>query len=314
MLAGSVFLLGCGQPQTDQSQRAQKISPPTGAIASNETAHISVMDGIGRQVSLRAPARRIVSLSPGFTETLFEIGCGNQVILRDKWSVVPSEARKLPVTDSVNPSIEAIGGYNPDLVVLYFNDARHVRALAKIGVEAAVFDPKTFEEVATTIETLGVLCGRRDNARAVARDMRSQKKKIEQMAKRVSPIRVYVEIDGTDRSRPWTAGAGSFVDELLRSAGAENVFAYLKKPYAQVNIEEVIAQNPEAILLAGTESERISDVSYILQRPGFSAVEAVREERIINTIDKNILSRPSARLADGLAQLFNALHPVEGAP
>lgn len=300
---GFIILLGC---ERFSESKVQKIS----ATVSGSNG-IDVVDVTGRRVSLKSPAKRIVSLSPGFTETLFQIGCGDRVIVRDKWSDFPPKAKKLPATDSVNPSVEAIGGFDPDLVLLYFNDARHQSAFSKIGVETAVFDPKTYNQVAGDIVKMGILCGEPEHARAVAQKMKNRRDKVVAKSSRFPKLRVYVEIDGSDASRPWTAGRGSFIDELLQLAGAQNVFSHVKKPYVQVNLEEVIAQNPEVILLAGTEETNTSNAIFLKRRPGFDALDAVRNNRILYSIDKNLLSRPGARLAEGLEKLYAALHTKE---
>src|SRR2546429_6851705 len=81
---------------------------------------IAVTDDAGRRVTLAAPARRIVSLLPSFTEILFAIGAGDRLVGRTSWCDYPPEARAVPsVGDGMPPSVEAVAARRPDLVVLY---------------------------------------------------------------------------------------------------------------------------------------------------------------------------------------------------
>src|SRR6266540_105393 len=81
---------------------------------------VSVTDDAGRTVALAAPARRIVSLLPSFTEILFAIGAGDRVVGRTKWCDYPPAALAVPsVGEGLPPNIEAVAARHPDLVVLY---------------------------------------------------------------------------------------------------------------------------------------------------------------------------------------------------
>src|SRR5881392_4502146 len=81
---------------------------------------IAVTDDAGRRVTLAAPAQRIVSLLPSFTEILFAIGAGDRVVGRTQWCDYPPAALSIPsVGDGLPPNIEAVMARQPDLVVLY---------------------------------------------------------------------------------------------------------------------------------------------------------------------------------------------------
>lgn len=288
--------LGCGEKRVTSPEASEY--------------NIKVEDDMGRIIKRNSPASRIVSLSPGFTEILFALGCDTKMVARDIWSDYPQDALKLPATDSVNPSVDAIAGYDPDLVLLYFNSGRLVNAFSKIGIDVAVFNPGSYDEVANTVIKIGTLCGSLPKAKEIAKTMKQKRDAVWQKAKQHQmKKRVYVEIDGTDPMRPWTVGTGSFIDELLTFSGAQNVFDGLSKPYAQVNLEEVIAANPDAIVLAGTHAPVINELSFLKKRPGFKSIKAIKTDKIIHTIDKNIISRPTYRLQDALEELYAQLYP-----
>jgi iron complex transport system substrate-binding protein len=117
---------------------------------------------------------------------------------------------------------------------------------------------------------------------------------------------VFYEIDGTDPTKPWTAGPNSFIDTMLTLAGGQNVGAALKDPFAQISSEELVAQNPDAILL-GDALYGVT-VESLAQRPGWNALRAIKNKQVF-TFDDNLISRPGPRLIDGLEQMAKLLHP-----
>jgi iron complex transport system substrate-binding protein len=270
---------------------------------------IEVVDVLGRQVRLARPAARIAALSPGFTETLFAVGCGDRVVLRDRWSDHPAAAQKIPQADGVKPSIRHVAGYDPDLVLLYSVDREAIAAFEKVGLTAVAFDPRSFDEVVGDVRRIGLLCGAGPEADRLAEQMTAVRERVRREVTRAGqgPL-AYVEIDGSDPVRPWTAGPGSFVHELLVMAGARNVAKDVNSPYAQVSAEAVIRADPQVVLLldaghpgSGRSADRIGS------RPGWAGMRAVREGRVIDGIDRDILSRPGPRLAQGLEALHEAL-------
>src|SRR3989442_8532623 len=94
---------------------------------------IAVTDDAGRRVTLAAPARRIVSLLPSFTELLFAIGAGDRLVGRTAWCDYPPEALAVPrVGDGMPPNVEAVAARRPDLVVLY-HSGQNVPAAEQFG-------------------------------------------------------------------------------------------------------------------------------------------------------------------------------------
>jgi len=270
---------------------------------------VTALDTGGHPVTLPRPARRIASLAPGFTEILFELGCGDRVILRDRWSDHPVSALGLPAVDGLEPSAAVIAGYDPDLVLLCFENPRHRSELERLGIPLAMMEPRTFEDVAADVKKLGRLCGQPQKGVELSERMRGIRREVQQAARGLERPLVYVEIDGSDPSRPWTAGPGSFIDELLAIAGARNAAADASSRYAQVSAEAIVRSDPDVILLLDVDPvDPEASVARLRERAGWGNVPAIRNRRIIHRIDKDLLSRPSTRLAQGLQLLFEALH------
>src|SRR5947207_444024 len=136
----------------------------------------AVTDDAGRRVTLAAPARRVVSLLPSFTEILFAIGAGDRLVGRTTWCDYPPAALAVPsVGDGMPPNVEAVAARRPDLVVVYRSGPNVTAAqqLERLGVQTVLFDLNRLEELGPVARRLGVLTGRTAAGDSLARAMDS---------------------------------------------------------------------------------------------------------------------------------------------
>ncbi len=118
---------------------------------------------------------------------------------------------------------------------------------------------------------------------------------------------VFYELDGTDPNAPWTPGPGSFVDRLITLAGGENLGAKLSSEWVQVSIEELIARNPQIILIGDATWGGVT-LDQVRARPGWKTLPAIQNDQLF-VFDDNLVSRPGPRLVDGLEAMARLLHP-----
>src|SRR5437762_8724116 len=234
---------------------------------------IAVTDDAGRRVMLAAPARRIVSLLPSFTEILFAIGAGDRLVGRTTWCDYPPEALALPsVGDGMPPSVEAVAARRPDLVVLYRSgpNATAAEQLERLGVRTMLFDLNRLEELGPVARRLGLLTGhqRAGDSLAAALDSLAVQLPIPS-----TQSLVFVVWDNP----PIVIGAGSYLDRLAARAGARNVFHDVSSPSAQVSIETIAARDPDfvAVLTDSAVPPRYAT------RPEWRVVRAVRTARFL---------------------------------
>jgi iron complex transport system substrate-binding protein len=272
---------------------------------------IKLTDGLGRTIELAAPAQRIVSLAPSNTEILFALGAGSQMVGRDALSDYPAEATAVTSIGSLLDKLntEAIVALKPDLILAAeINSPEQVKALEDLKL--AVYwlpNPKKFDDLYTNLEAVGKLTDRSAEAAKLIESIKARYDAVTQkVAAATERPLVFYEIDGTDPTKPWTAGPNSFIDTMLDLAGGRNVGAALKDPFAQISSEELVAQNPSVILL-GDALYGVT-VESLAQRPGWTALSAVKNKQIF-TFDDNLISRPGPRLIDGLEQIARLIHP-----
>jgi iron complex transport system substrate-binding protein len=138
-------------------------------------------------------------------------------------------------------------------------------------------------------------------------DLQTRVKSVEEkIATAENSTIAFYELDGTDPANPWTTGSGTFIDYIITLAGGVNAAAALEGDFAQISSEELIAVNPDVILLSdamyGTTPESVTE------RPGWNVITAIQNEAIY-PFDPGLLSIPGPRLVDGLEELARLLHP-----
>lgn len=272
---------------------------------------LSFVDGLDRQVTLPAPAETVVSLAPSNTEILFAIGAGDQVIGRDEFSDYPQAAADIPTVGGGfgDYNLEAIVDLEPDLVLAAeINTPEQVKALSDLGLTVYLLaNPTSLDEMYANLLILAELTGHVPETESLVAELKNRVAAVDEtMAKAEDKPTVFYELDATDPSAPWTAGAGTFIDTLISRAGGENIASDLEGQYLQISIEEILVRDPQVILLGdaayGITPESLQD------RSGWGNLSAVEADKIY-AFDDNLASRPGPRLVDGLEELANLLHP-----
>lgn len=258
----------------------------------------------GVTLALEQPPQRIVSLSAHFTEILCTIGAGEQLVAVDPYANCPAGGEEKPVLDSFQPNLEAIAGYQPDLVYVFSNMDNIVEALREIDIPVLYLElPSSVEGVLDQILLFGRLTGHEAEAQDLIRSMRERMDALrERLADVEEGPRVFHEVDSTY----FTVSPDSFVGDLYEFLKAQNIAAGADTPYPQLSAETIIQRDPEVIVLAD-EAAGVTPES-VRERPGWGQISAVRNDRIC-VIDPALASQPGPRIVDALEELAQCLYP-----
>lgn len=283
---------------------------PATPIPAPTASGITVTDGLGRSVKLAAPAKKIISLAPSNTEILFALGAGAQVIGRDEFSDYPAEAKAIPsVGGSMGKyNLEEIARLQPDLVLAAsINTPEQIKALETLNLTVYVLaNPTALDGIYANLELIGRLVDKESQAKTLVTALKARVTAVQEAtAKTTAQPKVFYELDGSDASKPWTAGSGTFIDTLIKMAGGVNASGAIKD-YAQMSQEELLIQNPDIILLGDAAYGTTAD--QLKTRAGWSALNAVKNGKIF-AFDDNLVSRPGPRLVDGLVEMVKLIHP-----
>jgi len=266
---------------------------------------IAVTDDVGRMVTVDAEPERIISLAPSHTEILYALGLADRVVGVTAYCNYPPETAGLPQVGGFSDvDFEQVVGLDPDLVLAStIHMAEVVPKLEDLGITVLVIHPPTVEAVLDALLTVGMVTDRAIDAAMLVAGMRERIDTVlESIADSRAP-RVFWEL-GPDL---YTAGPGSFIDDLIRLAGGENVAADARSQWPQLSVEAVVVKDPEILILAdhsyGETAKRVA------ARPGWERITAVETGRVVELTNDDIFSRPGPRIVDALEFLARVFHP-----
>jgi iron complex transport system substrate-binding protein len=248
---------------------------------------------------------RIVSLSATATEMLFAIGAGSQVVAVDDQSNFPAEAPKTKLS-AYTPSVEAIAGYRPDLVVIS-DDTKNLKTqLTKLSIPVLVSPAaKVLDDSYREITELGEKTGHNDEAATVVSQMKAKVTELTQkLAPRTKPLTYYHELDNT----LFSATSKTFIGQVYGLAGLRNIADPADKQsggYPQLSAEYLVKSDPDFVFLADTKCCKQTAATFA-KRPGFTRLKAVREGHVV-LLDDDIASRWGPRIVDFLEQIITAV-------
>jgi iron complex transport system substrate-binding protein len=238
---------------------------------------------------------RIVSLSPSATEMLFAIGAGDQVVAVDDQSNYPANAPRTKLS-GYQPNVEAVAGYDPDLVVASGDPGGLVDGLGKLNVDVLLQEaPKNLEGAYAEIVELGRVTGHEKETAAVVAGMRSKIAQLVSQASAAPGLAVYHEL-GPDY---YSAKSSTFIGSIYEELGAENIAdgAGKKAPdYPQLSAEYIVKADPDLIVLSDTKCCG-QTLEKVTARPGWKNIDAVEDGDVIE-VDDDIASRWGPRIVD----------------
>jgi iron complex transport system substrate-binding protein len=246
-----------------------------------------------------APAQRIVTLSPHLAELVFEAGAGGRLVGAVDFSDFPAAAAAVPrVGDAFRVDYEAVAALRPDLVLAWTsgNPPETVQRLRDLGLRVESLEPETLDDIAAHVERIGRLAGTGRTAAAAATRFRERLAALRAAGRDVAGVSVFVQLS----RRPWyTVTDRHFLGQGLRLCGGRNVFGALPGITAIVSLEAIVAAAPELIVASDMSGDGTPPLA------GWSAwrdVPAVRSGQLY-LIDADLLSRPSARILEGVEEL-----------
>jgi iron complex transport system substrate-binding protein len=300
-------------PPTPSTGSGQAVAPTaTTSPATATPSSLTITDVAGRQVTLNGVPQRIISLAPSDTEILFALGVGSNVVAVDDFSDYPAAAKALPKIGGTGDkyNFEQIVALKPDVIFAAGITSPDVlKKLEDLQLTVVVLgvEKTTFDSILTDIALAGQITGRADQARQLTDSMKQRLDAIKaKVATAKTKPRVYWELDATDPTKPYTVGPGTFVNDIITMAGGVNVFGNAGSAYPQVSAEQVVAANPEVIILP--DAAYGISVDSVGNRPGWQKIDAVKNKHIY-PIDDSLVSRPGPRVVDGIEAAAKLIHP-----
>ena len=269
-----------------------------------ESTAVTVTDMAGREISLDAPATKVVALTASDCEILAALGAEDTLVGRGEYCDYPESILEVPAVQSgADTNLEQIIALEPQVVIMakMAQTEEQVAALEEAGIRVVVSDAQDIEGVYTAIRLIGALVGRNDEAEAMVADMQSAFADIAAKSENTGKT-VYFEVSPLQWGL-WTAGKGTFMDELATLCGLTNAFADVEG-WAEISEEQVLERDPDYIVtISMYYGEGPTPVEEIKSRAGWEGLKAVQNDAILNA-DSNEISRPGPRLKDAAETLY----------
>jgi iron complex transport system substrate-binding protein len=268
---------------------------PSAAVAQSTTGFPVTVRAANGKVTIAERPTRIVVLSPTATETLFAIGAGKQVIAVDDQSNHPAGAPRTKLS-SYRPNAEAIARYRPDLVITSSTSNKLLQALRKLQVPALLEPSAT--HIGGAYEQMKQLGRATGHASAAGRLVARMKRRLAAAvasAPKARGLSVFHELSPD----LYSASSKTFIGRIYALFGLRNIADKAVKAgnvYPQLSGEYVLASNPDIVVLSDTKCCKQSAAT-VKQRPGWSALAAVRNNRVV-PVDDDIASRWGPRIVD----------------
>lgn len=269
-----------------------------------ESTAVTVTDMAGREIALDAPATKVVALTASDCEILAALGAEDTLVGRGEYCDYPESILEVPAVQSgADTNLEQIIALEPQVVIMakMAQTEEQVAALEEAGIRVVVSDAQDIEGVYTAIRLIGALVGRNDEAEAMVTDMQSAFADIAAKSENTGKT-VYFEVSPLQWGL-WTAGKGTFMDELATLCGLTNAFADVEG-WAEISEEQVLERDPDYIVtISMYYGEGPTPVEEIKSRAGWEGLKAVQNDAILNA-DSNEISRPGPRLKDAAETLY----------
>jgi iron complex transport system substrate-binding protein len=328
MLGASLAAASCGSgtdstaestPTTDAATTSAAAAAPDATQSDSATTDttqpaavtfpVTLTDDNGASVTVPAEPMRIVSTAPAITETLFALGVGDRVVGVTSLCDYPAEVAGITKVGDFQANTEAIMALSPDMVLGYSGNEEALAPIQAAGAPVLIFNPATLDGVLANIITIGAATGATAEAAQLVETIQAELEEATQAATATSDKpRVFYALDNT----LWTCGPGSFVDEMLSLANCVNIGSAetpagaASQAYYQFTPEQLVAADPDVILLPGSSGYKSADE--FTADPRFAGLTAVKEGHVY-LFDDTTVTRPGARIGEGLKVLVEAIHP-----
>ena len=262
----------------------------------------AITDDFGDTVRVGTTPQRIVSLNPTTTELLYAIGAGGRLVGRTTYDRIPAQVLSVPdLGPGLRPNVEAVLAAHPDLVILYAsNDNRDAaRRLRAAGIATVSYKVDRVADFARVTAILGSLTGDTAAARVTVDSVGATLARTLALTAALPHPKAFWIL----WENPLLAvGGGSWLNEMLKVAGARNVYDSLPGPSPAVSFEDVLQRDPDVILASVTTRK------HMVADPRWQTLRAVREGRVL-AFDTTIVNGPSARVGSSAVSLARLLHP-----
>lgn len=265
---------------------------------------------------VHAQPKRVVSVAPSFTETVYAMGAGDRVVGVSNYCHFPKEVDTLPrVGTYLKPNIEAIVRLKPDLVLVHKDQPEAIAQLKSLGIATLALTNTSLADTFASIRDVGAALGITAQASRLEQSIRTRLDALRRAnAERTPKTLLFVVGRTPGRIEGLVAvGKGSFLNELIEYAGGRNALADSPVTYPRISLEGVLRINPDVLVDMGDMAETVGvteahkqEVVKLWQRQ--SELKAVQSKHLY-AVAADIFVVPGPRIAEAAEAFAKMLYP-----
>ncbi len=308
----AAFLAGCSAastaaPTTTPAPAATSASTPSPSPTPTPSFPVTLTDDEGNSLTLAKAPQKIVSLSPGTTETVYAVGAGDRLAAVTSFDDYPAQVKTLPqVATYTAIDIEKIVGLGADLVLAGgngFNPPDQLAKLRSLGIPVLVVYARDVPGVLHDIDLVGQAVGESDAARDLTASMQAGIDQVHAAVATLPAPRTFYEIDTTGAI--YGPADQSYLTGMITLAGGMPITTGDPNKF-DIPLEKLVTADPEVIVLGDAAYGATPKI--VEGRPGWGTMTAVKAQAI-RPVDDIVITRPGPRLVEGLRDLALAIHP-----
>jgi iron complex transport system substrate-binding protein len=287
---------------------------PSSSLAPSAPAHsvypLTLTDDAGRRVTLSAAPTRIVSLAPSNTEIVCALAACDELVGVTDFDDYPAQVASIThVVVGAVVDVEKVAAAQPELILAAGNELTPtsvIDQLTQLGYPVLSLYPHDLQGVYADISLVGAAIGAQPAAEALVAGLRARQGAVVSAVAGAAEPRTFYEV-GVFEGSIYTAGKDSFLASLISLAGGKPITG--DPSSTAIQLEDLIASDPELILLGDAAYDPSITQASVAARPGWGEMTAVKEGRLVTMLDDPVITRPGPRIIDGLEALARAIHP-----
>jgi iron complex transport system substrate-binding protein len=294
-----IFLLCCGLLWACGDAQKRDL------VKNAPTISVKYTDATGREVVLQQAPRKIISLAPNITEMIFAVGAEEKLAAVSQACNFPPETFELPrVTTYPEVDREQLKSFGADMLITTDEifGPQQISLIEEVGLPVYLQSYDSLASVYRSLRTLGEILGQPEKGQQVADSLQELERRI--VAKTSGEVKYNCLVLISSDPLKVVGGEG-FLHELIQKAGGKNVFAGKEEAYPTVTVEEILAAEPEYLLLPSTDDQVYADL--ISLYPTLTNTPADRLRQVF-ILDPDLLYRPGPRMLQGLLEMTVSLH------
>jgi iron complex transport system substrate-binding protein len=283
---------------------------PSAAPSVRSVYPLSLTDDAGRQVTLAAAPTRIVSLAPSNTEIVCALGaCAGLVGVTDFDDYPAQVSAVTHVVAGAVVDVEKVVAAQPQLILAAGNEltpSAVIDQLTRLGYPVLSLYPHDLNSVYADITLVGAAIDAQGQAGDLVASMKARAAAVSTAVASAAQPRTFYEV-GVFEGSIYTAGKDSFLASVISLAGGDPITG--DPASTAIQLEDLIAADPQLILLGDAAYDASITPAVVAARPGWSAMTAVKDGKVMVMADDEVITRPGPRIVDGLEALARAIHP-----